>query len=289
MRSITHGTDERKPVRIIKGGLGYVIKGQSGGGCMVKNRHTRQEGDIKGFSRHSQRRLRETLALARPANPQSMVCGMCLTIPGAILPPEKVRNIWHAFMVEMGRQYADVGLVWRIELQTRQQAHWHLVAWIPPKGEIPPLARALLIAELYKRVVVARVAPLTPKTSFGFDKYGVKIQPLDSATPSCVITYLADHESKHKQAQLGWQGRQWGVVGRDNLRFIGSEVVSVDERQHKRAARQFRRLQQHLRSAGKYTGVRVTPSGNVSKSIFGKDAERLLKCYEMEVSHEGTR
>ena len=283
MRSIAHTEDECKPVRIIKGGLGYVVQGQTTGGAVIKNRHTRQEGDIKGFSRHSQRRLRETLAMARPSNPDSMVCGMCLTIPGSILPPEKVRDIWHTFQTEVGRQFADVGLVWRIELQTRKQAHWHLVAWIPPKDDTPPLARACLIAALYRRVVLARIEPLTARTAYGFDTHGVKLQPLDGSTPSGVITYLADHESKHKQAQLGWQGRQWGVVGRDNLRFIGSEVLAVDEHQHKRAARQFRRLQEHLREQGKYTGVRVTPSGNVSKSIFGKDAERLLRCYQNEV------
>ena len=285
MRSIAQGGKPSKgAIRLIKGGLGYMVKGQTSKGGNNPP-PTREAGDVKTFSRHSQRRLRETLAMARPLNPSAWVFGFTFTIPGDELPPEKVRQIWHAFQKEIGRQYADIAMVWRIELQTRvdrRQAHWHCVIWIAEKDGLPPLARALLIATLYRKIVLDRIGEISEKTWCGFQRHGVDIKTLTDSTPSGIITYLCDHATKHKQAQLGWMGRQWGVVNRDSLTFEGDTVLEVDERTHKRAARQFRRLKDHLKKQGRYSGVRVNPAGNVSKAIFGKDSERLIRCYENE-------
>lgn len=285
MRSIAQGETPRKgAIRIIKGGLGFMVKGQSCKGG-TKPPPQREAGDITTFSRHSQRRLRETLAMAKPRNTSSKVFGFTFTIPGDELPPDKVRQIWHMFQTEVTRSYRDVGMVWRIELQTRvdrRQAHWHAVVWIPEKNGIPAIARGVMLAATYRKIVLARVGALTERTLRGFDRFGVDIKPLDGSTPSGIITYLCDHATKHKQAQLGWKGRQWGVVNRKSLTFEGDTVLEVDERTHKRAARQFRRLKDHLKKQGRYSGVRVNPAGNVSKALFGKDTERLIRCYENE-------
>lgn len=278
-------------VKIVKGELGYIVKGQTGKWYGVKP-PIRKEGDITTFSRTSRSRLRETLAMAHLKR-GGRLFGVTFTIPSPtdadILSPDRVRVIWSDFSQHIfPRTFRNSSLIWRIELQERGQAHWHCVFYCSDDDALSrhsdlSVAFDLVCFELcsvwrqliYKRVDTDKWAL---QTHLGFDDKGVDFKPL---TSSAIVGYVCDHGSKQKQAQLGWVGRQWGVVGRKNLSFDGSTVVSVPLAQHIKGARQFRRLQEHLRRDGKYTGVRVTASANVSRSIFGKDAERLLRCYEL--------
>lgn len=58
--------------------------------------------------------------------------------------------------------------------------------------------------------------------------------PLDGVKSG--IAYLASHTTKHKQEQLGWQGKQWGYLGQkwlsepSALRLDTSGGLSLDER-----------------------------------------------------------
>ena len=278
-------------VEIVKGELGYIVKGQTGKWYGVKP-PVRQEGDITTFSRTSRSRLRETLAMAHLKR-GGRLFGVTFTIPSPtqadILSPCKVRLIWSDFSQHIfPRTFPHSSLIWRIELQERGQAHWHCVFYCSDDDALTrnaDLSNAfdLVCFELcsvWRKLVQKRVNTdnWSLKTYIGFSDNGVDVKPL---TSSAIVGYVCDHGSKQKQAQLGWVGRQWGVIGRKNLSFEGSTVVSVPLAQHIKGARQFRRLQEHLRRDGKYTGVRVTPAANVSRSIFGKDAERLVKCYEL--------
>lgn len=267
-----------KRVRVIRGGLGYVVKGQT----LAEKYHgvklpKRTRGDITRFSAPSARRLRETLALARFKGGNASVWGFTFTIPGKVLPPSEVRRLWHDFVVAYKRLH-KCPMVWRIELQKRKQAHWHCVIWIPH-----PLSalEAVNIGQLWRRVVRSHVGALSRRTDEGFDVHGVDMRCLDGATATGLIGYLCDHASKHKREQLGWRGRQWGVVNRHALDFEGVVAVDVEPEIHRQAARQFRRLQEHLRRDGVYTGGSVTPLLEVTRSVFGNDAQRLLKCYEV--------
>ena len=268
-------------VKLVRGGLGYVVKGQTN--KPNPNRHAlekREKGDIQTFSRASQRRLRETLALGKLASGETAhIWGVTLTIPGPELSADAVRDLWGAFVDGM-RAFQDVPIVWRIELQTRadrRQAHWHCVLWVAG-DELASRVQAVQIVELWRRVVLDRVSALPRRTLAGFFRHGVDLKSLDGASATGLVGYLCDHASKHKQEQLGWVGRQWGVVNRHALDLGGVEVCKLSQREHKQAARQYRRLQEHLRRDGVYTGVRVTPGGNVSKAIFGRDALRFLAC-----------
>ena len=59
--------------------------------------------------------------------------------------------------------------------------------------------------------------PWTEKAAKGgFDKYGVDVDSLRENKANA-MRYVCDHASKRKQAQLGWEGRQWGVIGGKNL------------------------------------------------------------------------
>lgn len=277
MNRIPQSDETRKRVKVIRGGLGYVVKGQGldkyHGVVLPK----RTRGDITRFSASSARRLRETLALAKFKGGGASVWGFTFTIPGKVLEPPAVRRLWHDFVVAYKREYRGVPMVWRIELQTRKQAHWHCVLWLDGLAA----ARAVMIADLWRKVVRSHVGALSRRTDIGFEFHGVDFKCLDGASATGLIGYLCDHASKHKRDQLGWRGRQWGVVNRHALDFEGAVVEEIEPRQHMLAARQFRRLQEHLRRDGVYTGGAVTPSGEVMRSVFGRDAERLLKCYEV--------
>lgn len=280
MNIIPQSEIKRKRVKLVRGGLGYVIKGQHDhwyGVSLPK----RSRGDISRFSAASARRLRETLALARYKGCASSRWGFCFTIPGRILKPGEVRQLWHDWVVEFNRSFASAAMIWRIELQQRKQAHWHAVLFLPRD------TAAILVIEIgeaWRRLVRSRVGSLSRRTDAGFDLYGVNTRCLDGASATGIIGYIADHTSKHKREQLGWIGRQWGVVNRSLLDFDGEVVAEFDDDVHKRAARQFRRLQERLRRDpdALYTGGGVTPSGNVQRSVFGRDADRLLKCYRNE-------
>ena len=278
-------------VKIIKGELGYMVKGQPGQWYGVKP-PVRQSGDITTFSRTSRSRLRETLAMAHLKS-GGRLFGVTFTIPSPtssdILSPDEVRAIWSDFSQHIfPRTFPHSSLIWRIELQERGQAHWHCVFYCSDDDlilrhadlSIAPDLVCFEVFRAWRQLIYNHFDTFnwSKKTHFGFADNGVDIKPL---TSSAIVGYVCDHGSKQKQAQLGWVGRQWGVIGRKNLSFEGSIVVSVPLSQHIKGARQFRRLQEHLRRDGKYTGVRVTPSANVSRSIFGKDAERLVKCYEL--------
>ena len=286
MHSIHNPNGENNPVRVFRGGLGITVKGQKGQ-FSGSPPPSRKRGDISTFSRKSARRLRECLAMASPKQEGVIPFGVCLTIPGAVLAPSVVRDIWHDFVVQVKRALPALPFVWRIELQRRKQAHWRLIAWAEPlkKPDGSPLPFSTQIdtfTNIWQKAVLKRCGALSERTFRGFIHHGVQIRPLLGSSSTGIVGYLCDHESKHKQEQLGWQGRQWGVVGASNLDFEGECVATVSLEEHKQAARQYRRLQENLRKRGGfYTGVSVTPSGNVSKSIFGRDELRFLRCLEL--------
>lgn len=266
-------------ISIRKGALGWIIKGQRGHYYGTPPPE-RVKGDITRFSSASARRLREVLATAHPRKGDHIPYGFTFTIPGSSLNDDEVRRLWHIFVVKWKRSFR-FPMVWRIELQkkSRLQAHWHCVVWIPRSGSgCSSDAFAVQIEMFWIRLIRDFLPPLSAKTDFGFDKHGVQFRRIDDSTPSGVIGYLCDHTSKHKASQLGWRGRQWGVVNRSLLTFDTILELSVSERVHVQAARQYRRLQDVLRKrGGRYTGVKVTPAGNVSKVVFGRDADRIVK------------
>ena len=50
-----------------------------------------------------------------------------------------------------------------------------------------------------------------------FIEHGVAVDCLDALNTRYMFRYLCDHASKHKREQLGYKGKQWGIIGRNNL------------------------------------------------------------------------
>ena len=74
----------------------------------------------------------------------------------------------------------------------------------------------------------------------GFDLKGVDFEVIKDT--GAFMRYVADHASKRKQAQMGWKGRQWGVIGRKNLVRREPRTLSVEEWKRFLYVRVLRRL-----------------------------------------------
>ena len=200
-----------------------------------------KRGEIKGWSRASVNRLRACLITAVP-DVDSEMFGVCLTIPVTDLRdemPALARELFARFRIGLARNAPHfVAAVWRVELQQRGMPHWHLVVWATDLRraflEIEGAWRSALVAwPLQSPVKVVRrwgrdeVAVLCRTQADGVcealgplrgaDGRQVTVSPTLLGGRDDALRYLLDHESKRKQAQLGWKGRQWGVIGRARL------------------------------------------------------------------------
>lgn len=214
-------------------------------------------GSIKGWSADSRRRFREWLVTHES---RSSCFGLTLTIPGDIVTPEVWHKILHALSVRCAR--SKVGLVWRLELQQRGQAHLHCITtsiWKAgrvcvrnarahaPSGDadIPESASTLLWWKITWGKILDRYAPKCDGRIFdgesvrdvkdcprslllGADRHMVDLSP-DTGSPVWV-RYLCDHATKSKQAQVcGWDGvRHWGKMHSSAFRQVSPEVWTVE-------------------------------------------------------------
>lgn len=102
------------------------LRGNGRGGGNVGKR-----GKIKGWSKDSRKRMREFLLIHQPVEGLKSY-GITLTVPGPSLEPEHARRLWDHF----GKNYLvrnGCGAVWRLEVQTRGQVHWHALMVGRPK------------------------------------------------------------------------------------------------------------------------------------------------------------
>lgn len=190
-----------------------IIPAKSGGGI---------RGEIKTMSSAASRRLRDHLLLCHV--PHYAVWDVTLTIPGEVTV-EEWDKAKRALFMRWNR--ANWAAVWRVELQRRFQPHLHLVLFTDYNW-----------SEKFDLIVKAwlDVLPEKNRAHPGASSHAVHWQgPYNDVTQSPEwYAYLAAHASKKKESQLGWQGKQWGIVRRDL--FVEREpliVKEIDERQEK--------------------------------------------------------
>lgn len=263
-------------VRVKMGYLGSVVKGVGEYRRGFKgDRHKRVKGDIDSFSKASCARLRRSLCVLRPSY-DVRLCGLCLTIPGEIVQPSYLRMMWHSFRVRASQKFPALPWVWRIELQKRKQAHFHLVVY--GRSFVDSFGLRELWEDVINRMIYTK-GICTPDQYAAFLQHGVKVEDLSSCNSSGVIGYLCDHTTKHKQDQLGWIGRQWGVVNRSALKMDSSTVFECSPKEWIQIRRQYIRLQKSLKKQGRYFGRRLAVSrrGDVfSSCLFGLDEKRIF-------------
>lgn len=259
---------------------------------------TRKRGDIQGFSDNSRSRLRVLLSTAQWSGGEHVRVGLTLTLPWAA-DADEWRKVWHRFMHRIVKRFDRVGMIWRIELTTGtaersggvRRCHVHSMCWLPIDApllrdwalvwrRLPAAERSWLNVQEVARAwiknwegfgVALDDRQVLYATSIGEGKgFGVSLKWLDNSTDGA-IHYLCDHATKHKDEQLGWRGRQWGVINRHCFRWADDgETVSGHE--WAVASRQLRRYSRKLRLTG---SKRAQPFGD-NKCFFGA-SETALK------------
>lgn len=161
-----------------------------------------KRGKIHGFSDASCRRFREVLCHLRG---EGTPFAFTFTFPFDLSPREYVR-FFERFRHRL--VYAGFGMIWRVELTKHKRPHLHCIFYLPGVRE------AFEIQELWWKVVNA----------FAFEGgcfYSAVFQELDNVK---WFKYLCAHTAKQKIAQLGWRGRQWGVVNKDLFYDVFNDV-----------------------------------------------------------------
>lgn len=263
-------------VKVKRGYLGSFVRsiGDERKGRFKGVIHKREKGDINTFSAASASRLRRSLCVLRPKY-DCRIVGLCLTIPGDIIQSSYLRSIWHLFRVRASQKLPDLPWVWRIELQKRKQAHFHIIVY----GR--SFADGFALREIWEDVIRRKVylSGICSDVQYkAFLRHGVKVDDLSGFNSSGIIGYLCDHQSKHKQEQLGWIGRQWGVVNRAVLSIDSSTVFRCTQKEWVQIRRQYMRLQKKLKKDGRYYGRRLAMSrrGDVfGGCLFGSDERRI--------------
>lgn len=206
----------------------------------TKNRPKR--GKITGWSAASRRRLRQLLVSSDLAVP-SLLYGATLTCPWAEENWDTVGEEWRlammAFSQAFTRAFPGGAMVYRTELQQRGAPHLHAVVYLPASAEWAPSPlrgieeglKSYLYVELL--TIWGRVMGRRPWTEGaakgGFNRRGVVVEALGDKRIQA-MRYVCDHASKRKQAQLGWQGRQWGVIGGKRLERDKPVSIAASEK-----------------------------------------------------------
>ena len=153
-------------------------------------------GEITGLSSKATRRLRELMLTTyrEGCDPHAVT----LTTH-TWLSPEAWRSMVKRFRMLLRRKLPDWPAVWRVELQLRKTPHLHCLWWAP--SELP--------VEVVKEVIEGLWLKACREDKDRHSRnHAVKVRLLDG--PGW-LRYCTCHDTKHKQEQLGWLGKQWGV------------------------------------------------------------------------------
>lgn len=213
-------------IKIFKNGILVRREGKVKSGSIGSKR-----GSVDGFSLSSRRRMREFL-LCRSVK-GSMLYGVTLTIPSPLdeLKTEeenrakrekiflKFRVCLQRFFVYFKRRFPDSACVWRIEIQQNAMPHLHIVSY----------HFSFVSTSDYLSLWFSCISGVFSIPSLlNFSRYAVKVDLLDGRIAA--FRYVCDHGSKHKRSQLGWIGRQWGVLNRSRFSDSTSLHYSIPDK-----------------------------------------------------------
>lgn len=189
-------------------------------------------GEITEFTPQARARLRR--ALMTRYVPDSDRYGMTLTVPwiadnfGPLM--DEFRECVHRFEVIFRRLLPTSAYIDRIELQQRGAPHLHAVVYVartdaralvgtgaPARPRQPAACVARAVSDALRDAWIRAVSPCGPHGG-DWDAFGIHGADLDAMPDEGrLMRYIFDHTSKAKQAQLGYKGKQWGMVGKSNL------------------------------------------------------------------------
>lgn len=177
----------------------------------------------------------------RPAVPVASL-SVTLTVPGPVLQPEEVRSLWDRMSIKLN--HAGYSCVWRMEVQSRGAAHWHLLLhvrleereeqtvcdiaqlriendWMKALAAMGPVEYTGYFPPAGKSGVWDITRDVWPRA----DKHAVVIEIVRDSEAGWT-RYMLDHTSKKKQGQVAQGiGRHWGIVGRSLYRVVFPERI----------------------------------------------------------------
>lgn len=176
-----------------------------------------KKGKVLNFSRKSSRNLRDLCS--RLETRGKFVLAITLTIP----PIEDVTISWYNLV----KRYREnlrrrkLGAIWRVELQRHNMPHLHMIATCQRVEDGFTYWSSWVDA--CDKTLDQEGLPITSHK--GFLEYAVRVRLVRDKFRW--MPYLIGHTSKHKHAQLGWQGRQWGVFNRSHLSFQSLDTGDI--------------------------------------------------------------
>ena len=163
-----------------------------------------KRGKITTMSSKASGRLRHWLLTQYC--PKGQLWDVTLTIPGEVTPEE-----WDKLKRRIFKQWERAGfaVVWRVELQKRGTPHLHCVVWTP--ADMPMEKRNRLLYVSWWECL-----PEEKRFSAGAWKHAAHVKGpyTDIEQSPKWLAYVAAHASKRKKEQLGWKGKQWGIINR---------------------------------------------------------------------------
>ncbi len=220
---------------------------------------------------------------------------MMFEVPGAVLlnasltiPEEVSPGFFRASCVRfrMSLNYHKIPGVWRVELQRRKTPHLHCFFWIPLQGaalkasggpEIPPEVRRYVRRQqkLIKALWLQSIQTDHPWAV----KYAFKAKVGGVVPDIKWILYNCLHNSKSKQDQLGWQGKQWGVWCRSMFKPVEPVVYELQPAQVYALVRLVNRwLKSKRKGKGRKKFCKVSVVGSFSRiGLTPAAAARLIE------------
>lgn len=223
-----------------------------------------KRGKIGSFSSASRLRLRSALLSLRL--PGGVRVGVTLTLPWRLDDWSSAmgafRDVMHRFRVAWLRRFPDCGCVYRVELQVRGAPHVHLVAWHFP-GTLDDLPG------VYFTLWLNALQGLRGGSMSSFARHGVSLDKEMNLIAS--IRYLCDHGSKRKQAQLGYKGKQWGILGLANLSRWQGFPLEVSDHEFLLLSRFLRRLSRFRVRADCVFGCKLSRLKHINRIVYCSD------------------
>jgi len=183
-----------------------------------------QRGQVKGFSRQSQKRFRD---LGNSIDLDSItprcVLNITHTYPGAF-PMNKAqwRRHLNCLCKRWKRRWGPCAVIWKLEFQRRGAPHWHLVAFAnhTMAGALPAFCQWL--QETWHAICGAGDPDHL--------RWGTKVTAcLRRSDVDRELRYLAKNDSKPKEKEVVDTGRQWGAWHKELLP-IRMEYVEVSRK-----------------------------------------------------------
>lgn len=218
----------------------------------------KKRGKISTFSSASAKRMREFIILNHC--PAPLIMEGSLTIPGEISVEEWFQS-WKRFRMRLS--YYKIPIIWRVELQKRGQPHIHCIAYCKEDQ-----ARWLHDFNSWISCLPERCRNHPHAKDRAARWYCVKEEQKEW------LSYTTGHASKHKKDQLGWKGKQWGIICRNLFQPRAFQEIEISAEDHLFV---LRNLRKYLKRKSKKKNPKIFLSASLCRIMDSDIFLRLLE------------